>query len=254
MPETIDYGSLIGQNIWLIIALLGGAFIVYHFFFKGKEKQIKRVSLEKTIIEDLDLLYKTFGIGMNLELSTGLATIGHVLGYINIFFDPTKTQFQNLNANKQLKLFVKKESEKVKSKDQNDNKEKPQFIEELYLFKACGTGRFDKILALLFDRGTKYYLIKKDLVKFNHYQVVINPYGEPDTYYKLIVYGKAAKLKIDSIAYKVALQNTLEELVNYIPKMNYLEVDIGGAIAKMREKAIIQKGMYEGQLENAENG
>lgn len=262
---AFDFMAFASANWFYILLLVVGAFAMYKFFFsKSGDKQLQRIALEELILEDLDTLYKYFHVNVGKVLTSGFNNVSYVLGAVSIFNDPNKPLLTNLKANTQLANKVKADNQEVdkensnsETKDEKKPKKKKEIeikpIEELYCFKVCDTGIRARLMAHFFNSGTSYFIVPKKLVKITAGAVVMEPNVSKDVYFKLIIFSESGKNLVDNITFKVQTEQLLKEFVNYIPKMNYLETDIASAIAKMRERAEIEKAKYKSQTENAED-
>jgi hypothetical protein len=120
--------------------------------------------------------------------------------------------------------------------------------ELIYCFKVRGTGIMSQVLAY-FNFGLRYYLVDKDFVTQSAGEVIINPTAEHTNFLGVIIFSSKAREIVENIAFKINRENELEALINFLPKMEYLETSIAGQVAKLREKAEIEANKYKSQTE-----
>ena len=235
MVDTSIFTTIIQfllNNLLYIIIGAGLLFLLFKYWTRDKETPFKRVELDKEIKRDFDFLYDSFSMPVDKPINAGLISIGHAIGYVNIFFDKEISWSKNIKTNKQLLALMKKQAEEkrtLKSKElskekTSNSKEKKSKIpkietEHLYCFKICNDQKIRKLLAKMFNFDTKYIMINKDLVKISN-QINIDPNIQPIKYYNIIIYSKTARNYIENIAFKLTRKEELEEITNWIPKMN----------------------------------
>lgn len=223
--------TFLGVPTIFIIAILA---IVILFVWKAKPREQKapHVDLKKEVKKDLESYELT---PLKKPLRAGFQNIGYAIGYANLFYDKTLPLAANIKRNKQAKEAT------------NTTKD----VETHYLIKYCKNNFIAKSMAKLGLAG-KFMILPTEAVSNLFNEVNIEPYSQPTYFLDIAVYGRNAKNFIENIAFKLNRQAELEELAGWIPKMNYLETNIAGAVAKAREKAQIEKEKYKGQIESAE--
>lgn len=249
---AFDVNSLFkvfSDNI-LVFAVIGAiAYIIYILYKRGsKDQKYLRKNVEKEIRKDLNYLYGIFYNPVNKQVSAGLVKVGHVYGYMVLYWDKNATIKKNLKTNTQLQKYLKAHPEK-----KDEQGKLAVDLEEMYLFKMRKMGRFAKLKGFL-GLGLFYTIIPSKLVKNTPQEININPTVQPDEFYSVVYYGHAAREWIENIPYKLTREGELEEFVNQSPKASYLEVALAGAVARDRERAEIEKQKYKGQVEAAESG
>lgn len=233
--SIIDF---VNDNLLFIILIAVGIYALW-YFSRPREKVFHRKNLSKEIKRELDYLYRLFFNPVNKPINAGLIKVGFVTGYMPIAWDKSISLRQNLKANKQFKGYVKKHGPI-----------KPD-MEEMYCFKIHGLGWFNKLKAMI-GFGCYYALVPTNIVT-NSDKIIISPNVIPTRSFNVVVYSKAGKEFTENIAYKLTREEELEELVNFIPKQNFLEVDTASRVARARENAKIEREKYKGQLESAES-
>ncbi len=259
MAETTSIFTTIIQFVLsnLIYIIIGGGllFFLYKYWTRNKTEPFKRVELDKEIKRDFDFLYDSFSTPIDKPINAGLISLGHAIGYVNIFYDKALSWPKNIKSNKQLLFLMKEQAKNKATKEEKNIKLKTPIreTEHLYCFKLCGSSPVKKTLARLFNFNTRYIMINKDLVKISN-QINIDPNIQPIRYYDIIIYSKTARNYIENIAFKLTRKEELEEIANEIHKIKYLELKLARSVARLREKALIEKEKYRGQIESAEEG
>ncbi len=237
---------------WLIIGIFVFALII--ILRQTKQEKFKRHDTSKEIKQDLDFLIKTFGTPVNKRLDTGLTKSRFILRQIPILWDINTTLRQNIKESRHLRAYLKSNPEKQELDEQGKptGKIKKEF-EELYGLKVCGVGIVNRTLAT-FDFKTHFILIPKHFIDLSKDTINIKPLAQPQTQFGVVIYSMSGREYIENIAYKLNRESELDEIRNYIPKQNYLEVKTASAVARARERAQIEREKYRGQVESAEGG
>ena len=219
-----------------------------------KKEKFKRHDTAKEIREDLNFLAKTFGTVVNKRLDTGLTKSRFVLRQFPILWDINTTLRQNIKEARHLRAYLKANPKKreLDKEGKPTGRIKKEF-EELYALKVCGVGIINKTLAKV-NIGTHFILIPRHLIDMSKDTLNIKPMAQPQTQFGIVIYSVSGREYIENIAYKLNRESELDELRNYIPKQNYLEVATASAVAKARERASIEREKYRGQVESAEGG
>jgi hypothetical protein len=221
--------------ILLAILVCYGLFLLIQAAMKNKAPQFKRRNLPKEIKEDNDLKQKLIGHYAGHILKLGNETLGHVLS-----FDTTKEKPVIVKVKG--KLFVQEPI----PKDIGDEKR----IVKVFTFKVCKNNRLSILIAKIFNIGTWYIMADELGLRFQFDEIVINPNVDHDIQSGVLYFGGRAKEVIENIGYKMNRENETEEFLNYIPKMNFLETNLSGIVAKKREEAAIEKEKFKGQSES----
>lgn len=224
-------------TIFIIGALI--FFIIIVLRLKPKQKEFKRISLEKEIRKDMDMNYARSGIKINKPIRIGgFVNAGYAVGFYNDTWD--------LNAPLRARLQWK---EKVKAQVQA--KAEPKMI-EMVVFKCCFNDPVRKVMGIMFGFKTYYMTLPSQYYKVNAKEIILHPGLNKTDFFNVVVCTKSAREYVENIAFKVNRKNELDEFANTVPKQNYLELSTASMAAKAREKANIEKEKYKGQIESAE--
>jgi hypothetical protein len=239
MPDVISDNinaffklNIAGIPLWAILGLI--VVIVYLFILKNKPKEDKyrnielRKEVRREIKQIFDVSEKNLGYGKILCI--GPTKIGFIYKMINYNWSKTLNSFTEIKT-------VALQNEKPHTN-----------LKSFYGFKVGRKGLLNRI-NILFGKGTKYYFVDANLVTFNPFEIVINPYSQYTDFIDVILFSQAGKEIIEDIAFKITLEKTLEAMVNHIPMMEYLEVNLAKTVAKYRELTKLEKEKYEGKIE-----
>lgn len=105
-----------------------------------------------------------------------------------------------------------------------------------------------KILAK-FNKGIWYVEVDESLITELSDEIKINPNADYVIDSGVKIFGGISKNIINNISYLKNTENISEALINFIPKMEYLETDTSSNVAIKREIAEIEKEKYKGQVE-----
>src|SRR3990170_8131658 len=70
------------------VVMVSLAVLLFYFIFtrNPKEKEFKKLEMRKAVKEDMDFLYKYFSDSVGKNLYSGFTPLGHVLGYMPLFW------------------------------------------------------------------------------------------------------------------------------------------------------------------------
>lgn len=188
--------------------------------YESKDHKFKPVVLEKEIHKDFNEVFKLTQepIGYGKTLFIGSRQAGFVMKsiYINFFIDKEKKPNLKRTANV-TKLTTKHKSVEAVL-DKNGMK-------KFYGFRVCGKSRIERILANLFDVGTRIFLIDSEIVEESESSFNVNPYCKPERYFNIWIYSRTGKKVVDEIAFKINQEQMLNSMVNYLPKLSFHEIE-----------------------------
>jgi len=234
---------IFGIPAWVIIAVL---LLVLYLIWKPKQK-FKRKDTKKELDKSLKKAFKAYGTKIEKRIDFGMFPKGHILKS-NVMFWDRNLKFLIHYSDRKLKKFLKNNKEYT---DKNGNLKK-DFI-KINAFLVCGKNIIWRLFGKL-GFGNRIYLIPDEYILENKDIVVVNPLVSPKEFFGIYIIGEESRQIIEDICFRLNRENELDELVNQIPKQNYLEVSTAGLIARAREKAKIEKEKYKGQIEGAEEG
>jgi len=240
MPETDIITQIFQYNIAGIpIIIIAGviAFLFYFLYKPKKEDQYRKISLSKEVKREIKQIFDISeeNLGYGKSLTIGPTKIGYIYKMIN--FNWSDIHKGNPTSEQEVKA-----DELQKLKPENIQK-------QFYGFKVGKKGLVNKVMVNLFGKGTKYYFVDKELVTLNPLEVVINPYSQYVNFIDIIVFSEAGKGIISDIAFKLTLEQTLEDLLNYLPKMSYLELKQSKFAGKLDKLTEVESEKYKKRLE-----
>lgn len=209
---------------------------------KPKGKEYKHIVFYKEVKKYLESLFRLqeSKLGFGLPLMSGFNNLGFILKVISISYDNT------LN----LKDNLAKEKNKAKYKELEVLLEKvDQERSYVYCFKLCHKGILKQFLANAFSFNVKYLLADKEIVNILPMEIQINPIVTPKVFADIYFYSKASKEIIEDIAFKSSREQELQEIVNFIPKQTFLEVQQSKDIQQLKEISDIKKKQRKEMIE-----
>lgn len=217
--------------MWLIIIIAGIIFIGYILFtrFKGvKKDEFKGINLKEEIKKEQEQLFSLIGIRQrNRWFRQG----GYIIGEVNRY---AKIPFQiigNSKAKSVMQMTGKKDNKAVEISDNI-----------FYGLELIKYGFMNKILALI-GKGMIYFLVDKEALiepEFNQ-DFVLTHNANFYNFGGWNIFSDKGQDFVSNIAFKLALENTLEGIVNNIPKNAYLELKTAKFSAKARELTKLEK-------------
>jgi len=241
---------ILPNAVWVLIAV--GFF--WLLLKSRKDDSFKRKNISVEIKKEFNLLFKMFQLPVNKRIDSGISKVRFAISYIPLYWDKTIPFRANLNSQRQIRTFLKYNKDMAEL--DKDGKILPKFkpeYKEMYCFKMSGHKTVDKFLGGL-GFGVSYMLVPTDLVDITKDFLVIDPKAMPQMLYNTVIFDTSGRQYLENIAYKLNREEELSEVVNFVPKQNFLEVSTAGMVARAREKANIEKEKYKGQIEGAEDG
>lgn len=210
--------------------------------FGKKEKEYKEIILKDEITEEVKDILDVGGKKIFKEkrlLRIGYNIIGRITRIVKFHWDEEKTFVKNVKANKELQKL----RDEVKGESNKNN---------FFLFEIIKKGMFGKI-KYFFGFGKKYYLVDLEFVTNSPSEYMITPYAQYIKYFgNVYVFSKEGKKVIMNLADKLTLEQVLQEQVNFVPRMTFLEVRTAKFSAKARELSAIEKEKYASRIEALE--
>lgn len=221
--------NFIMSNLVYIIIVVGVVgFIIWLFTSKEKEAKFKPVDLKKEIRKDFDNLFSLSGqnIGFGKNLYIGSVFVGFVLKQIHLNYYKTLANTVKINVLK--KKINNKEAEEIIDKNNADLKP-TKFL----AYRTCGKSFIARLLANLLGVGVKIFLVDKSLIKETETAYIINPYSQPERFLGVHIYSRIGYNVIENMSYKIQAEQKLDAMVNFIPRLTWLEVEQAKGKAKL---------------------
>lgn len=234
------------QNIIYIVIAIGVIYLAYTYLYKpGKEDKYKQLNISKEVKKDLKGLFDITGVsvGYGKTLYIGSIMSGFVLKQIFInYYDKKEI---TAKVNKMLKKYPEAE-ELLKDKFKKEIPEEPKVF---YGFKVCGKSFFRRLLANLLDIGVITYLVDKELVTETELSYNINPYSQPTKFLDIYIYSSIGKKAVEEIVFKIEREQVLGALVNFTPKLTFLELEQAKSKAQLEILEEINKKKRKEMIE-----
>ncbi len=153
---------------------------------------------------------------------------------------PDKTQISK--QNQMMGVTATQILQKLRGKDQPRSKLRIRG-KKFYLIEFYKDNVIGKIKFFIGWKPT-YAVIDYTKVRESGDQFIIDLKTGYSYFLGVFVFSKSTKEYVTDLAYKETYQDILDELINYIPKINYLEVALAGVISKLRETYKLEKEKY----------
>ncbi len=246
--EWFFQASIFGFPVWLAVGLI--VYVISEFYKPPKEEQYRKISLVKEVRRELNELFKTSEetIGQDKTLSIGPVRVGSILKMINL--NKGNKIFTKLKKKKKKEPKEKEEKETKEIKKEEKPKKKPKEQPNFYGFKVVKNDIVSKLMAQILNKGYKVYLVEQSLCSIGPMDIVITPYSQYDNFIDVMIFSEAGKEIIMDIAYKLTLENTLEEMVNYVPKMSFLDSQQSKFAGRVDKMSDLEKQKYKDRLKS----
>lgn len=233
---------------WLLIAVvLYALFLTYKWFKNKSPKEYKEIDLKKevksTIKDYLDIYSEKYPLTWGYDLRIGYNKIGlikRISSAYSIFekYDFTKKKVQDIK-----KVVVVTKEQLEKEKQQKVPKEqKKVLIFETYKDSLGGKIKF------LLGFKPEYFIIDEDIITKEGVTYSINPTSSFGKFLTINIFSKQTRDYIEDISFKITREEELKQLVNFTPRMVYLE----GESAKYRQKGQVLADLEKAKKNQAE--
>lgn len=255
MPDYISsFWDTLNTNVFGIpFGLWLALFCVAIFFVwktKPKEKSFKKRNVEKETKDDFDKAFNSMAVSSNKHLSYGFNRIGIIKQYTTYNHKEMPEEEQEpLEAIAEITGEPMQE-EPMKKGIKRASKEECIINHKLYCFKVIKE-RFLYLheLLYLFGFGKKLYIIDESLVSINPFEVVINQNATHVNFLNIIIFSKYARDVVEDISFKLTRVEELEEIINFLPKQTYLEVDQSKTMEQLKGITELEKSKRKDAIE-----
>lgn len=125
-------------------------------------------------------------------------------------------------------------------------------VDNFYLFEVIKDTPIHKIL-YMFGFGKNYHLVDQILTTPMYHEYNINLYARPIHFFKNVyVYSEMSKAVALNIADRLTVKQVLNGVINFVPKMDYIEMKTANYAAKAREYTDIKDKSWKKREENLE--
>ncbi len=234
LVQQLLFTEIGGLPSWAFIV---GFFFLYQWvsqFIKMKQKEMdkfKRLDLYKKVKDNFKnaLAYFSFdAVGDEFQfLRKGYTVIG-IVSRITMISWPFK-----------IKDIIKKEKDKTEDEVEDDfikeikkqvTRKKPDKSKakteskEFFLFETYPNSIIGKLM-MKFKREGKYTIVDEDYIRHDGKNYIINPNAQFVEYLGIYIFSDKSKQIVSDVAFKIVKEQELDELVNFLPKMTYLELN-----------------------------
>ena len=232
--------QIAGIPIWLWIVGVIAIGLWLKGRIKPKETEHKQISLEKEVYKDVKNLFNIASEKIALKYKYKLRIGYKVIGII------TKAMIFNWDYKKpNPKLKLPKETEQIKQLVKGEEIITGKSFYAFVVYKDSFIGKIKH----LFKLKGNYFFIDKDLITISSTDYLINPRSQFVRYLGIHIFSQEGKEIVSDIAFKLTLEKALEETVNFIPKLSFLETRLAKSVAKLREYTELEKKKYDQKIE-----
>lgn len=235
-------------NEILYFFVLGIIVVVFIKYFKGKPKTYPKKDIDVEAPKEFADLMKDTGekiFSSKFDLMNGPIKLGRVTAFSPIHFDSRLSlvsNIKNMGTKKELKALV----EQIKGTGMNPT----ELVDNFTLFEVIKDNPINKILFLL-GIGKIYHLVDEVFVTQGYKSFQVNLYARPVKYYKNIyVYSESSKQVALNIADKLTVKQVCNGVINFIPKMEYIEGRAAYFASKAREASDIKETSWKKREQN----
>lgn len=194
---------------------------------KPKEDAYKEIDLKKAINNDMREYLNNYSekipLLWNYELMIGYKKIGHIKRISTDYFPYTPIQIDK----KTNKVIVVTPEQLKKESD----KKVPIKKIKVYIFEVYKDNLIGKMKFLLGFRP-EYFAVKSNLLTKSGTVYSIKEKASFSKYLTINIFSEETKGYIENISYKISREVELKELVNFTPRMIFLE----GQSARFRQR------------------
>ena len=215
MPNDIEVflnTDFYGVPVWgIIMVAILGAFIFFILLKltegKKKDEPFKPIDIQKALQDNITHMTNIFMKYIDKPLVSNLNTLAHIYSGMPIYWNDQKDLKENLMES--MKIANNKEEFKGKT---------------FYLLKISKPGIFNKALGKFLNYGKTFILVDNDLLTFYPKEVILKSTITPSPpYFGITIFSDEGKEYVESIVWKIANEQFMGEVVNYIKKQTYIE-------------------------------
>lgn len=196
-------------TLYIVIGLVGVIFLLIIYYKKKQPPKFKKLSAKEEIHQKYKELFKSMG--------------SQKIGKILIWGMEKKGRIGKSIIKNWKELAENKESQEV-------------YVFEVYnLQKAIGYIKY-----LLNFRPT-YFIVPKDAITENFKEIIIDTTYKYDNIFGVIAFSKSGKQVVDDESYKVAHEQAINEMINWLPLQSYLSVQHAQSSEGLDHLAEIEK-------------
>ena len=231
------------ETIILAVVAIAAVFL-FAFFKKKKDEGPPKIDIDIEGPKELADMIKTANANVfsdKILLWNGPIKLGRITKMMPWHFDSEASLKANLNANKEAEKLRKQIIGNV-----------DLAVENFYLFEVIKDGLIGN-LGFIFGFGKKYHIVDQKAAIIGYKQISINLYMQPYHYFKNVyIYSGMSKAVALNIAYRITVKQVLNGVINFLPKMDYIETKTANYAAKAREYSDIKDKTWKKREEHLE--
>jgi hypothetical protein len=236
-------------NEYLVVGLLGlviALVIINRKRWFGKVEKYKEIILSKEIEKEIKDLLEVSGNKIFRErrnLRSGFNVIGRITRAVEFNWNLETDEAKNPKP--VIKTTEQKDAEELRNEIAKEDPPNNFFLFEVMKNDIIGKIKF------IFNKGMKYFLVDRQFIDESPLEYIINPSAQHIRYFgEVYIFSTMGKNIIMNLADKMTLQQVLQEQVNFVPRMTFLEVKTARFSQRARELASIEQNKYESRVEN----
>lgn len=229
------------QTAMMVVFAILGVAVVLFLKSRKKEDSYEKKDIDKEGPKAFSEYMKDTGaktFDCKYMLFNGPIKLGRITSFSPISWDSKIATYANLSANKEKKMVDEKITELKKLADQVKGvtiDHNAVLIDNFYLFEVIKDTPIHKILYIL-GIGKIYHLVDQEYTERGYHEYNINLYARPKQEFKNVyIYSEKSKALALNITDRLTVHQLANGVVNYIPKMEFVEMKTANYAAKARE-------------------
>ncbi len=252
IPDFLLEKSAFGvPNWWIVIGFILLIILVFKSF-KPKREEYKKINLSKEINKNFKNYFNSYSetatLKDNYKLMIGYKDIGIIKKISEINFALVDYKGQKLPKIKKPEQVVAEEIKAGRDKPKKKKYKIKKQPKDFYGFEVYSKNIIGKLFFIL-GLKPQYYIIDKDLINLQNNIYNVNSHAQFSNFLGVNIFSQSSKEYITDIVHGITRQKELEELVNFTPKMVFLELKASKFAQRGREISAIEKRKYKDRQE-----
>lgn len=238
--------SVPNETLYMAVAALVFVGLIVLFLRRKKDETYAHKDIDVEAPKEFKDMMKTSAakiFGSKFFLWNGPIKLGRISAFSPISWDTKLSLEQNLAGRSERKKLEDTLKEIKAVADQVRGINVPQVpapVINFYCFEVIKDNPIAKLL-YAFGFGKNYHIVDKKLCRRNYHEYEVNLYARPKHEFKNVyVYGEMAKMYALNIADKLTVHQLCNAIVNYVVKMDYVEMKTANYAARAREYSDIK--------------
>ena len=236
------------QTVFMIGLAIIGVLIVLIIKGRKKAETYAKKDIDVEAPQEFSDLMKDTGekiFSAKFDLMNGPIKLGRITAFSPIHFDSRLSLASNLKT-----MGTKKEIKALVDQVKGLGMDPTEMMDNFTLFEVIKDNPINKIL-FLFGIGKIYHLVDQKFITQGYKSFNVDLYARPFKYYKSIyVYSEASKQVALNIADKLTVKQVCNGVINFIPKMEYIEGRAALFASKAREASDIKDTSWKKREQN----